>query len=399
MRILKIWDSEYPWDVRVEKISNALIEKGHYVSLICRNRYNKKKFEKLEKLEIYRLPYYKLLGKLNNPLSFPAFFNPVWIFQTYNLTKKIKPDILLVRDLPLALCAILVGKLLNVKVILDMAEPYPELIKLIWKFQKLQIKNILIRNPVFAEIVENIVLKYIDYILVVVDESKSRLIKKGFKEKNICVVTNATSFNSVKIEHLPEVYIKDKNKIKIIYLGLLGESRGLQTVIKALPIVLKEAPEVHLYIIGTGSAENSLKELTKNLSLNSNVTFLGWIENKESARYLKYADIGIIPHFSCGHWNNTIPNKLFDYMASGIPVIASDVFPMRRILSEENCGIAFKSGDHRDCAEAIILLTKKNKREYYGKKGNQSVNLKYNWDIEKTKLIEFINEVVLYGTK
>ena len=392
MKILKIWDSEYPWDVRVEKITSALIENGHNVSLLCRNRNNKKKFEKLNKLEIYRLPYYNSLRKLNNPFSFPAFFNPVWIFQLYNLTKRIKPDILLVRDLPLALCAILVGKLLKLKVMLDMAEPYPELIKLIWKFQKLRIGNIFLRNPVFAEIVENMVLKYIDYILVVVDESKSRLIRKGFDEKNICVLTNATSFNSMELDHSPDIYIKDKNEIKIIYLGLLGESRGLQTVIKALPIVLNEAPNIHLYIIGTGSAEKSLKELTMNLNLNDNVTFLGWIENKKSAGYLKISDIGIIPHYSCGHWNNTIPNKLFDYMASGIPIIASDVSPMKRILCEENCGITFKSGNYKDCAKAIISLTKINLREYYGKKGKQSVNLKYNWDIEKTKLIEFLKK-------
>ena len=97
----------------------------------------------------------------------------------------------------------------------------------------------------------------------------------------------------------------------MIYLGLLGESRGLQTVIEAMPDIVLQIPEVRLYILGTGSAEQFLKSMVRDRQLEGHVFFLGWVENRKATAYITHSDIALIPHYTCGHWDNTIPNKLF----------------------------------------------------------------------------------------
>ena len=57
------------------------------------------------------------------------------------------------------------------------------------------------------------------------------------------------------------------------------------------------------------------------------------------------ASIGILPFLATEHINITLANKLFDYMASALPIVASDVVPMRRVLSETEAGVLFPAGD------------------------------------------------------
>ena len=72
MRILKIYDGDYPWDVRVEKITQSLLGAGHEVRLLCRNLGGRPRSERAaDGLEIVRLP-------TPAPLSFPFPANPIW---------------------------------------------------------------------------------------------------------------------------------------------------------------------------------------------------------------------------------------------------------------------------------------------------------------------------------
>lgn len=379
MKVLKIWDSEYPWDVRVEKVAEALIGRGHEVSLVCRNRKDQPSFEKLDHLNVFRLPYMKKFPACNEVMSFPAFFNPLWFLTILHVAKKQQVDLLLVRDLPLALCAIAGGNRLKIPVVLDMAEPYPEMLRLIYRFQGWKWRNLFLRNPFLADIVEKMTMRQIDHVIVVVEESKERLIRLGVSSDRISVVTNATVFGGESGLQMPEIYAAAPEVLKVVYLGLLGESRGLQTAIEAMPEIVRQAPQVCLYILGSGSAESLLKRLVRNKGLKNNVRFLGWVDNKNAKNYIKHADIGLIPHFSCGHWDHTIPNKLFDYMAYGIPVVASDVPPMKRIVETEACGVVFRSGDAQDCARAVLQLQNKSIRSHLGANGISAVQTSYQW--------------------
>src|SRR5262245_52159294 len=119
MTICKVWDADYPWDVRVEKIWRSLIRE-YEVHLVSRNSKRLPVYESLDGLHIHRLPVMSRVPVgLQQALSFPAFFNPLWIRAIWWTARQCGARVLMVRDLPLALTSLLVGRALGVPVILD----------------------------------------------------------------------------------------------------------------------------------------------------------------------------------------------------------------------------------------------------------------------------------------
>src|SRR3972149_2248964 len=104
---------------------------------------------------------------------------------------------------------------------------------------------------------------------------------------------------------------------------------------------MKKYPETRLQIIGDGTELNSLKGLVKILNLEKSVDLKGWVNFSEVPKIIKESTICLIPHLRSEHTDTTIPNKIFDYMAMGKPVVASDCEPLKRIIQEEKCGFVF----------------------------------------------------------
>ena len=105
-----VWDAEYPWDVRVEKIALALTDAGHTVHLVARNRRNEPTTERLPEGTVHRLtPLRWAPASLNAASMFPAFFNPRWIRAIARTARDARADVILSRDLPLAIPAVLAG--------------------------------------------------------------------------------------------------------------------------------------------------------------------------------------------------------------------------------------------------------------------------------------------------
>ena len=138
-----------PWEVRVEKVAKTLLQAGHSVRLLCRNRARRPRRERLNGgLEICRLP------SLPSSLSFPFFLNPIWVLCLLLEVLRFRPQRLLVRDLPLAPLVVSVGRLIGVPVIADLAEPYPDSLRSQWRFQPMSRIDRLIRSPFLADQME-----------------------------------------------------------------------------------------------------------------------------------------------------------------------------------------------------------------------------------------------------
>src|SRR5687768_500148 len=79
VRIVYLWDADYPWDVRTAKVCSALVRRGHSVEIVARNRAWKIERETLEEGTVHRLRPWRALGqRLDGASSFPAFFSPRW---------------------------------------------------------------------------------------------------------------------------------------------------------------------------------------------------------------------------------------------------------------------------------------------------------------------------------
>ena len=132
------------------------------------------------------------------------------------------------------------------------------------------------------------------------------------------------------------------------------------------------------------------RELAMKLELDANVRFRGWCTHEEVAKSLAESDIGLLPYHVCGHWNHTIPNKLFDYMAAGMPVLATNVVPIERIVNACKCGLIFQDNNPDSFADCLELLLDTQCQQQLGKNGVHWIKKKYNWQEDSARIREVL---------
>ena len=392
MIILYIWDADYPWDIRVEKICYSLAKNEHEVHIAARNLKKSSTYELINGVHVHRM---KPINNdfMNYAISFPVFFSPIWKNLINNIIEEKRINLIIVRDLPMAVAGIWAGKKYNIPVVFDMAEDYCSMLRVIMKDRKYHGFNIIVRNPYFANIVEKYVMNKFCHVIVVVEEAKDIVINAGANKDKITVIGNTPTLdasNNMEYNRNKDVYFV-KNNYSAIYTGGITPDRGLALVIDAIPNIIKEIPNFLFVVIGKGYSTEYLKALVIKKNLQKYVKWIGWVDHENIYDYIYASKIGLIPHLVTDHTNTTIPNKIFDYMACGIPVIASDAVPMKRIINEEKCGKIFQSGNTKELADAIISVYKE--KYDYGTNGKNAIINRYNWGKEENKLMNIIDTV------
>jgi glycosyltransferase involved in cell wall biosynthesis len=393
-RVLHIWYADYPWDVRVQKVIVGLQERGWSVDVVARNKRNVADQETVDGAVIHRLRSIRFLNRsLNGLLSFPAFLNPRWIKHIWRIARQTKPDVILVRDLPLAPAAIWVGRLLKTPVVLDMAEDYPGLLRALWETRVAKPLDLLVRNPTLASFVERWVLRRVDGVVCVIEESAARVRSSGVAEAKITVVRNTPMAIDVPSNRRSN---QDAGETLLIaYLGLIERHRGVHDLIRAVAECRKRNWPVNLVVVGDGVGLPEIQALATELGvLGRGVELLGRLENRRALDVISKADVGAIPHVPCAAWNSTIPNKLFDYMSLGLPVLASDVPPVQRIVIQEACGVCYRSGDITDLMSKIEELRSRSARARMAEAGIAAVTERYNWKKDSERLDAALRRVV-----
>jgi glycosyltransferase involved in cell wall biosynthesis len=123
------------------------------------------------------------------------------------------------------------------------------------------------------------------------------------------------------------------------------------------------------------------------------VNIHGWLEKDEVERLMSQANVGALTYRVCRHWNNTIPNKIFDYMRAGLPVIATEVIPIKRILQDTGAGLICRDQDVDDIALKLLELRDPHKREILGNNGVKAVLDKYNWKSDCSRMIQALERM------
>ena len=391
MRICKIWDADYPWDVRVEKVARSLTEAGHEVHIVARNTRRRPVYEKLPEAHVHRLRPWRALGnRLDARTMFPAFFNPRWVSTILRTARATRADVLLVRDLPLAPTAIWVGRLLRVPVVFDMAENYSAMMRSLWDSGVHRRTDFLVRNPAIVSAVERWVLARVDHTFVVVEESRERLRALGVNPERITVVCNTPSLSRLR-ELTPKVH-SNRDQLELIYLGLLEAPRGIGVLIDAIARARNGGTPARLTVLGDGRERRNFEQRARALGLDDGaVRFLGRVPYLDAVRFLRTADIGVVPHAANASWNTTIPNKLFDYMAAGLAVLTSNAKPAARIVRESDAGLVFRDIEVADCAAGIQSLANAELRARCGDSGRRAIADRFHWELDAARMLNALN--------
>ena len=143
-----------------------------------------------------------------------------------------------------------------------------------------------------------------------------------------------------------------RKSVLFLYAGTFGSSYDLATVIQTAR-ALEQAKDsnIHFVIAGDGDNGKSLRKLAQNIN---NVTLLGWLERPELQRLLLISDVGMAPYGRAA--TQSLPNKLFEYMAAGLPILSSLSGEARCLLTNEGIGLAYSPGDVASLVSTVRSL-------------------------------------------
>jgi glycosyltransferase involved in cell wall biosynthesis len=365
----------------------ALAEHGHSAVITARNVRGLPRREVRPEGTVERLPSFPRWGR--RLLSFPAFFNPLWLAHIRRLARAHAVDVIMVRDLPLAPAALLAsgGRW---PVMLDMAENYPAMIADLWSEGRTRRFDYLVRNPRLVSAVERFTLRRVAHTLTVVEESSERLLGLGVPAERVSVVSNTPA--RARISALAPR--NPGEPLRIVYLGLMESHRGIAEVLVAAQALAKAGVSFHLDLVGDGREYEHFRAYADQLGLTSEaVTFHGRLPHEAAIRVVARAHVGLVPHHATEAWNTTIPNKLFDYMAAGLAVVSSDAVPAARVTSDTGAGLVFRGGDGKHLAEVIQRYLDLSFWESCRRAGQEAIQSHYNWELDTERLLEAVSMV------
>ena len=381
LRIVYLWDADYPWDVRTEKVCAALTARGHDVHIIARNTARRPVVERRPEGTVHRMrPWRWLPERADALLGFPLFLSPRWLSLLTTVVRENRPHVIIARDLPLCPAAILVGRRTGVPIILDMAENYPAVISAIWEAGRQRPLDVLVRNPSIVAAVERYCIRRVDRILVVAEEARTRLEGMGVPRDRIDVVLN-TPPRARAQQAATGSRSAPGAPLVVVYLGLLEIVRGIGDLIAAAAILRDRGRPVRIRLAGNGRDMALFQAQAASLGLTErDVEFLGFLPNDRALEIVAAADIGANPLHDGEKHDTCVPNKLFDYMAASLPVLTSDTIPSARIVRETKCGEVFRARDAQSLADALERLADPEVRAAEGRAGRIAVLERYHWE-------------------
>jgi len=223
---------------------------------------------------------------------------------------------------------------------------------------------------------------------------KKAMKKMGVSSHKIKFIYWATDIE--KFRHSPkDMELKKELKLfdcpVIISVRSLEPAYDIETLIKALPSVLKEFPMVKLIIGGQGSREKNLKKLAQELGISESIRFVGMIPHDDMPKFFNSSDIYVSTSLSDGDLSQSTQQA----MACELPVITTDIeVNKKRIKNGEN-GFIVPVKNPQSLSEKIILLLKDEKlRTELGKTGRRTIEDELNYYKEMEKAEDLCRELI-----
>lgn len=177
------------------------------------------------------------------------------------------------------------------------------------------------------------------------------------------------------------------------YVGALTEIRGVKEMVAAMDVLPSEL-KAKLFLVGTFKPSRLKNEVTQIPGWNY-VDYPGYQSRQSVANILGQCRVGLVMLHPTSSYIESYPIKLYEYMAAGLPVIASDFPFWRKIIESVGCGLLADPLNPRSVADQIQwILTHPKEAEEMGKRGLAAVQDRFNWNLEIPNLLRVYEEVL-----
>lgn len=365
--------NEYRPDPRVEKEAYALADEGFHVEILCWDRaHTRLSKEFREKIEIVRITTLDIRDKVSFLVNVP-FFMIKMILRALTT----EHDVVHAHDLDTLIQGIFISKIKRTLLVYDAHEHYASMVS--------EDVPVIISRALNS--LEKILVRRID-ALIVANDRIGELIDSNLRSKPTVIM------NCVEIDQgdgslgfRSNDGVKYPDDIVIFYGGSLEPSRYLLEVAE----VVTKLEGFIFKIAGSGRLADQLRKFSE---ASKKIQFLGFLKRDELLQHLKKSSIALCLA-DPSNANNKIgtPNRLFEAMAFGIPVIASKGTFAGEIVEENRCGLVIEWSEE-NFLEAIEALGDIQLRQELGRNGRLAVEREYSWNIMKKRLIDLYNSLL-----
>ncbi|WP_028536106.1 glycosyltransferase family 4 protein [Paludibacterium yongneupense] len=287
----------------------------------------------------------------------------------------LKPDAVHFHD-PELLLAALKLKRAGIRVVYDVHEDVPRQIMAKYWIPAL-LRGLVSRA---FEVLENAAARRFDAIATSTPHIRERFARLNRRAIDIC--------NFPILQELIRDTPWESRRNEVCYIGGISRIRGIEPIVAALPGL-----PVRLNLAGPWS-EPDLKTHMQAAAGWERVNDLGMLDRAGVGAVLARSRIGLVTLFPTPNYVDALPIKLFEYMAAGMPVIASDFPVWRAIVDGAGCGLLVDPQDPQAIAAAISsLLADDERARAMGEAGKRAVLARYGWDAEAAKLLALYREL------
>lgn len=224
---------------------------------------------------------------------------------------------------------------------------------------------------------ESFTCRHFDAIVTATPSIRDKFLKMN---KFVIDINNYPFLDELSSEQISEI----EKKQQVCFIGGMTAIRGINELVSAMELVNSDIK----LVIGGEFSEKEFSEKIKGSRGWKKVNDRGFIKRNEVKVVLQESIAGMVTFLPVPNHIHAQPNKMFEYMSAGIPVIASD-FPLwREIIVENHCGICVNPEDPSSIANAIdYLVAHPEEAKLMGINGRKAVENKYHWGSEESKLL------------
>jgi len=357
-------------DQRVHKIATTLMKLGLKVTIVGRLLKNSLPLQR--EYKTHRMKLFFTKGAL-----FYAEFNIRLFF--WLLFQKC--DILTANDLDTLLANYLVSKLRKKKLVYDSHEYFTEVPELLARPRVREVWLTIEKN-IFPK------LKYVS----TVNDSIAGFYEERYKIRPVVIrnIANKLILSITKTKK-SEGFPEDKYLI-IMQGGAINVDRGGEELLSAMLYI----DNAILLFAGSGDKIPELKKMCTDLQLNDKVKFIPRMPYLQLMEYTSIADIGVsLDKDTNPNYKYSLPNKLFDYIQAGVPILCSRVVEVAAIVQNYNLGMVCKSYDPKEIAAVLqTMLANKENLKYWRENAKKAAD-ELCWENEQTKVIELYKPLII----
>jgi glycosyltransferase involved in cell wall biosynthesis len=343
-----------PQDRRIMMEARALEKSGYAVSIISPRKPEQAKFEIADGIYIYRyLMAPKSLGYLSYlweySYSFTLTFYLAWkIFFTRGfsiLHSANPPDFFFI--------IALFFKPLGVKFVYDQHDLMPEM--LLCRFGKTK-EHFLYKILLFMERMNY---RFCDIHLSTCESGQKKTLSRvKVRAKNFIVrsAPDPTQISQALVNADMAKKIQTKHRFLCSYLGVMGPQDGVDKLLRSIRVIIHELKrtDIGFVLMGDGDDFEHLVEMASEYKIKDNVLFTGWADAKIISTYFFTSQIGLMPEPKNDYTDNSLHNKILEYMSAGLPVISYDLKEAR--VTAGTASLYVKNNNEKEFARAVVSL-------------------------------------------